>query len=549
MDPDFENSKCVVLWGLDVEAAFRANYYNRIKKARNNGARLIVIDPRKTGIAKEADIWMQIRPGTDCALALGMINVMINEGLYDKGFVEKWTVGFDKLKAHVQEYNPQKVAEITWIPADKIEEAARMYAENSPASIGTGAGGLCQNINVFQANRAIAILVSIAGNLDIPGGHINHPLILKDKGTMLSLYDAPFGNLSADQIKKRLSIGRIVRHDGLMVAHTNAVLTAIREGKPYPVKTMLAIAANPVVVKENSEFVRDTLMKLDFLVVADLFMTPTAEIADIVLPVVHWSERDEVIDAYTKNYIFCHRKIVEPPEECWEDKKILIEIAKRLGMEGFWRSVEESLDDRLKRLGMTFREFSEKGMVEVPIRYKKHEQYGGFKTSSKKVELYSDALRQIGSDPLPVFREPPESPVSNPELAKRYPLILITGIKILGYFHSSYRNIPRLRKMCPEPLLEIHPDSARERGISDGDWVEIETERGIVKHKAKLTEDVDPRVVAAPHGWWYGYKDGWKEVNINILTDGRILDPDVGSSPVKGLLCQVRKAENPPVPI
>jgi anaerobic selenocysteine-containing dehydrogenase len=178
-------------------------------------------------------------------------------------------------------------------------------------------------------------------------------------------------------------------------------------------------------------------------------MTPTVEIADIVLPAVHWSERDEVCDSYTKNYIFCHPKIVDPPEDCWEDKKILIELARKLGLEGHFQSVEESLNDRLKRLNMTFEAFKKIGFIEVPVKYKKHETFGAFKTRSKKVELYSEYLEKIGSDPLPVFREPPESPVSTPELAEKYPLVLITGANSIGYFHSSYRNVPSLRKLFP----------------------------------------------------------------------------------------------------
>lgn len=549
LDPDFRNAKCIVVWGLGIDTSFRAIFRRPILEALSEGAKLIVIDPVKTPLAERADIWMQIRPATDCALALGMLHVIINEDLYSRDFVEDWTVGFDELKKHVQEYSPREVAEITWVPEEKIVDAARMYAKNSPACIGTGVGGLCQNVNVFQANRAIAILASITNNLDVPGGQVNHPLVLREKSSMSAQYDAPFGDLTQEQIQKRLSIGNVVKHDGFQNAHPESVWPAIREGKPYPVKAMLGIATNSVITKENSKHVRDTLTKLDFFVVSDLFMTPTAEIADIVLPVAHWSERDEVIDAYTKNYIFCHRKIVDPPGECWEDKEILIALAKKMGMEGYFTSVEECLNDRLRRAKITFEEFREIGMIESPIAYKKHEKFGVFKTMTKKVELYSEALKEIGSDPLPVFREPPESPVGDPEIAKKYPLILITGIKTLNYFHSSFRNVASLRKLMPDPLLEIHLDTAKERGIRDGDWVKIETLRGSIKHRAKLSERVDQRVVAAPHGWWYGYRDGWKEVNINVLTEGRIHDPDMGSGVLKGLLCQVSKADSPPVEI
>jgi anaerobic selenocysteine-containing dehydrogenase len=549
-DPDFENAKCAVAWGVDVDASFRGNYRGPIRSARKKGAKLIVIDPRKTPLAEKADIHLQVRPGTDCALALGILHVIINEDLYAKEFVDQWTIGFDELKAHVQEYTPQKVSEMTWIPLEKIVDAARMYAQNSPAAIGCGIGGLCQNTNSFQTNRAIAILTSVTGNLDIPGGQINHGIPLKEKATMISQYDIPYGMLTAEQISKRLNIGKVVKADGFQNTHPEALWPAIMEGTPYPVKAMLGIAANPVITSENSKLVRDALLKLDFFAISDLFMTPTTEIADIVLPAVHWSERDEVVDSYTKNYVFCHPKIVDPPEGCREDKELLIDLAENLGLEGYYQSVEESLNDRLKRLNMTFEEFKEMGFIEVPVEYKKHEKFGAFKTRSKKVELYSESLKKIGSDPLPVFKEPPESPVSTPELAEKYPLVLITGANnTIAYFHSALRNVPSLRKLVPEPLLTIHPEAAKERGINEGDWIEIETQRGVVKHKAKLSTDVDSRVVAAPHGWWYGYKDGWKEVNINVLTEGRAYDPDVGSGVLKGLLCQVRKTESPPVEI
>lgn len=545
-DPDYGNSKCVVIWGKDVEASYRGTFYLSIQKALKQGAKLIVIDPRKIGLAKKADVWLQVRPGTDCALALGMINVIIKEKLFDNEFVEKWTVGFDRLARHVEDYSPEKVAKITWVSADKIIEAGRMIAKFSPTAIGAGTGGLDQNTNSFQTGRAMAILASITGNLDIPGGNIDHVLILKDKSTMASIYDAPYRRLKPEQIQKRLSYGKIIKNDGIMLSHPTLVWRAINEGKPYPIKAMLGVGQNPVVARENSKMIHQTLMKLDFFACFDLFMNPTNEIADLVLPVAHWSERDEIIDAYTKNYIFCHRKVVEPPENCWEDKKIIVEIAKKLSLTDYWKSVTECLDNRLLRTGMTFEEFNKKGMLKGPINFKKYIKYGGFKTPSKKVELYAEHLKKIGVDPLPIFKEPPESPVSTPELAKKYPLILITGIKTIGYLHSSHRNIDRLRRLVPEPILEIHPDAAKVRHIEDGEWVSIETQRGQIVHKARFNPALNPEVVTAQHGWWYGYKDGWKTVNINVLTDDKNHDPNVGSGALKGLLCEVRKS-GPPV--
>ena len=548
---DFRNSKCIVLWGLDADVSWRGFYHADIQEARRNGAKLIIVDPRRTPLAADADIWMQVRPATDCALALGMLNVVINEGLYDREFIDKWAVGFDELKQHVQEYSPQRVAEITWVPAETIVEAARMYAQNKPGCIGQGGGGLCHSTNTFQTNRAIALLVALIGNIDVPGSHIDYTPLLRARGTMAAGYDVAFGKLGEGQIRKRLGPDkfRLVAHEGRMDAHPSAVWPAITERRPYPIKAMLSIAANVVAAAEDSRRVWETLNQLDFFAISELFMTPTAEIADIVLPIAHWSERDEIVDAYTKNYVFCHPKIVEPPEECWEDGKILVELARKLGTEGYWNSVEEALNYRLERLGITFEEFKEKGMVQGPVEYKKYEKFKGFKTESKRIDLYSDVLDKLGYDPMPVHKEPPESPVSTPELAREYPLVLITGSRIHAYFHSSFRNIPRLRKTCPEPLIDIHPDTAKEMGIEDGDWVQIETQRGSIKHKARFNEWLHPRVVSTPHGWWYGYKDGWKEVNINILTDSSHYDPHVGSAPLKGLLCRVKKAEAPPLQI
>lgn len=545
---DFRNSKCIIIWGADMDVSWRGLYHADIMEAIRNGAKLIVVDPRRTPLAARADVWMQVRPGTDCALALAMLNVIINEGLYDKEFVEKWTVGFDKLQQHVQQYTPEKAEEITWVPANKIKEAARLYAQNKPACLGAGAGGVTHGTNAFQAHRAITLLPPITGNLDIPGGHVNFTPLLRERGTMAAQYDRPFGILSEEQIKKRLGASNfgILMHQGYNIAHPSGVWPAITEGKPYPVKAMLAIGSNSVVSTEDAKLVREALMKLDFFAASDLFVNPTVELADIVLPATHWSERDEIVDAYTKNYIFCHPKIVDPPEECREDKEILIELAKKLGMEGYWNSVEEALNYRLERVGMTLNEFKEKGMVEAPIEYKKHEKFGGFRTGSGKVDLYSETLEKLGYDPIPVHREPPESPVSTPELAKEYPLVLMTGAKEQAFFHSAYRNIPTLRKMSPEPWVEIHPDTAKELGIKEGDWVRIETPRGSVRHKAKLSEWAHPKIVSTPHGWWYGYKDGWKEVNINILTESGHYDPQVGAAPLKGLLCRLRKAEAPP---
>ena len=530
-----------MLWGCNPNIS-EPRYVVKINEALSRGAKLIVIDPRLTDMASRADVWLQVRPGTDGALALGMLNVIINNNLYDDDFVKRWTIGFDKLSKYIQQWPPEKVERITWVPSELIKKAAYMYAQNKASSIAIGSSSLSQNANCFQANRAIAILVSICGNIDIPGGNVNYLSPLGERSVATGQTDRVFGKLSDVQIRKRLGAEsfRALAEKGFMLSHPKAVWQAIILGRPYPVEAMLLIGMNPLITFENALEVRQALMKLDFLAVSELFMTPTAELADIVLPASHWSEREDIIDIQTRGWVFAQPQIVEPPDQCWSDRKIIIELAKRLGLE-FWEYEKDIFNFRLEHLGITWEQFKEKFAYERPVEYKKHEKSGRLLTRSGKVELYSDTLKDLGYDPLPSHIEPPESPISAPELSSDYPLIL-TGSRLSFYNHSCYRNINSLREMCPDPFLEIHPDTAKELGIRDGDWVRIETVRGSIKHKAKFTQGIHPRVVSATHGWWYGYHDGWKEVNINVLTGNEVCDPHVGSPLTRGLLCRVMKA-------
>ena len=539
VSPDCINSKCIAVWGANPEMSWPF-IAKDIDQAKDKGAKLIVIDPRRTGIASRADIWMQIRPGTDAALALGMLNVIINEDLYDADFVDKWTYGFGKFKEHVKDYSPEKVEEITWVPAKLIRDGARLFAQNSPASILPGAAGMTQHINSFQANRAISVLAAITGNLDIPGGQLHTLGPLRRRSSMAAETDAPFGKLSKEQVAKRLGIDRmgVIRQTGMHMCHASAVWDAIIDGDPYPVKTMLTLGGNLVAGYDNSLRTRQALSELDFFACVGLEMSPTVEMADIVLPAAHWTERDEVIDS--GQYVFAHQKVLDSPGECWEDRKVLIELAKRLNFDGFWDSIEASLNHRVEPLGMKWEEFKKEGMVERPKEYKKYEKLG-FKTVTGKVDIYSKALEKLDLPPLPVHREPPESPANTPELAKDYPLVLIAGFRDAKLLTTQYRHIKSLAKEYPEPLLDIHPETAKELGIKDGDWVRVESPRGSIKQKARLFDGVDPRVVATTFGWWYGFENGWKEVNINVLTQDKPFGAEVGSTPIKSLLCRVVK--------
>ena len=552
LNSDVENSKCAIVWGGNPSQTY-VPWLKRAMKAKAGGAKLIVIDPRFTGAVSKADIWLQVRPGTDGALALGMLNVIINEELYDKEFVEKWCVGFEELKERVQEYPPERVAEITWIPAEDIEKAARTYATTKPATIYAQVANE-QSFNSTQTCRAVACLRAITGNLDVKGGNVFNCV-----GSGFSVFGgmwfcAKKWRLPEELEEKRLGAKEFPLLCGppspIGVIHWPTLCKAVLTEKPYPIRAMF-VANNLLLAMPNSREVYKALNKLDFLVVEELFMTPTAELADIVLPSATWLEMDEIVDR-SLNTLCTRRKAIEPVGECWDELKITYELANRMGLKfSIWPELnhyEEYEDYRLRGAGITFADLKQKGYVSTPMEYKKYER-DGFKTPSGKVELYSSVFKEFGYDPLPTYVEPFESPISTPELVKEYPFILITGGRNIVYRHSMGRNIPWLRELVPDPVMQIHPETAEELGIREGDWVWIETPRGEgrIKQKAKLTQGIHPKVVHYMAHWWYPEKPapdhGLWESNINVVTSS---DPPYevicGGCPTRGLLCKIYKA-------
>lgn len=571
--PDVVHTNLLIIWGGNPEFTNKPQSI-AINEAVDRGAKLVVIDPRVTASAKKADIHARLRPGTDGALALGMLNAIINEELYDADFVDKWTIGFDELKKSIQDYPPEKVEKITWVPAQTIKEMARMYATTKPACI-SPRNALDQHTNSSCAIRAINILMAVTGNLDVKGGNIMvAPIILGQNDICLSEKMPP------EAWQKKIGADKcLFSKDFHMVpsASTPALWDAIIDSKPYPVKAMYVMAANPAVTCANSNVVNEALRKLDFLAVADIFMTPTAELADIVLPVCTFFEwtryatysqhADHSWNARSR--IVLSPKVVEPLYESWSDWKIICELGKKLGYAEYfpWKNIEEAIDYELEPFGITcdklmahpegivvplppplYKKFSGffGGIMQrilkitkfsdYPEMYKKYEGFlDGFLTPSKKVQLYSKSLEELGYDPLPMYREPAESPISQPELAREYPLILITGAKLEMYTHSMMRNIPKLYEQFPENLLEINPKAAAGLGIEDGEVVGVESPRGRIECKAHVTDCIDQRVVCLYHGF--------AESNCNILTDNKAIDPITGSVGLKSLLCKVEKIQ------
>lgn len=285
--------------------------------------------------------------------------------------------------------------------------------------------------------------------------------------------------------------------------------------------------------------------------VCELFMTPTAELADIVLPVATWLERDEPHTTQADWDLPLRQKAVEPLGESKSDWQILLELGRKLGFsKQDFPDLEMIIEEMIRPSGVSYEELKKKGWVLFPpMRSKKYKQVG-FSTPSGKFELYSKVLEQLGYDPLPHYGEPPESPTSTPEVAKEFPLVLTTGGRIPSFFHSEHRQIERLRRRNPDPLVEINSDTAKELGIESGDWVWIETRRGRIKQRAKLTTEILPEVIAAQHCWWFPEDKrvepslhGVWESNLNVLTSGEQADEAMGSVPHRGLLCKIHKVE------
>jgi anaerobic selenocysteine-containing dehydrogenase len=552
-EPHYTSTNCLVAWGRN-EIHSHPSVGRYIFDAVERGAKLIVVDPRCTKLASRADLWLQVRPGGDSALALAWMNVVISEGLYNKEFVTKWTYGFDKLKEHIKQYTPEWAEPISWVPAAKIREAARLYATTKPACIAPGVSVEMQ-FNSWQVQRMMYMLSALTGNFDVPGGNI---IWVPPLGGFFLNCDNDV--LPPEQRAKALEGGAKLNggHDWgppNFVLEGPPLWEAITTGKPYPVKAIMWMAHNPMVGLPNTKAVKEALEMIEFLVVGDFFMTPTAELADIVLPNATWPERSEVgwfttplehaqfwdKDAFP---VFAWVKAVQVGETKSE-LEIYNELAKRMKLGGFWDKIEDAFDMLLKPTGLNWEEFKKVGIIRKDQIWRKYE-HGLFHTPSGKFEFYSDRLKELGYPPLPEYLEGPESPLSASTIARSYPLVLTTGARLPMFYHTDQRNIPWLRECYPDPLVDIHPDTAAKYGIKEGDWVWIETKRGRVKQKANITLKIDTRVVHAVR-WWYPEKPGpdhgiW-ESSINVVTLDSPYDPAMGSPTMRGLLCKIYKVE------
>jgi anaerobic selenocysteine-containing dehydrogenase len=612
---DFEGGpECMILWADQLEVSNHNSVLGwKVQENLKRGAKLIVIDPRRTAYARRADLWLRIRPSTDVVLAMSMIHVIIEEGLFDREFVTKWTnapylvdtasgdllrdaegrylvwnaenneaapadtpgvklalegsfevaglsckTAWQLLRERCAAYPPGEAAPITWLKAEDIVRAARLYATTRPAAISWGVG-LDMNINSHQGPRALTILECLTGNVDNQGGNYYPTPRCKVHREFVEEFAA---TLPDESFENQLGGDRFRLGSGVTAkqyANNPAVLRAILTGEPYPVRAWVAMGGNPVMTWSNSREVCEALLKLDFHMGFDHFMTPSLQLADIVLPAPTQFEKERLAGPHSYSpfgNVMCQRAI-EPLGEVRDEFEVSGEILRRMGLgESWpWRTIVAFYEERLAKAGISWNEVTEAGGLQDKLIYRKHEtayfrESGGFPTRTGKAEIYCTRWHENGYDPLPFFTEPPETPYSSPEVAEEYPFTVITGARVPYFFHTQQHHEGTLRGLHPEPLTCIHPDSSARLGISNGDWICIESPRGRCAQKAKLFDGLDPRVISVEHAWWFPEEEpslphlyGAFRSNANTLTPNKdpFLDRAFGGYTLRGFQAKVYK--------
>ncbi len=551
---DFKNSKCILLVGTNLPQSC-GGQWQHIKAAMKNGAKLIVVDPRRCEAAEFADLHLQIRPGSDGALALAMINVIIKENLYDEEFVINYCLGFDKLKEHIQQYTPEWAAEVTSLSVDEIVKVARMYATNGPASY-RGNNGLCQHANSTQACRAFAALISICGNIDVKGGNRleQGPLGAGGDGGLGSVTksaaldkEVEEQTMGADKFPLWAGSNAIMRNP-----HNPSLINGMVHNEPYPVKAWIVFWNNPVMTYASSRKVIEAMKKIDFLMVMAYTPSPTSDLADLILPIKHMYEYNFMFMSSYGSWLSAMPKLVDAPEGCRDSFQIFHDIAELMVQKGYieknylpWKNAQGMVDRLFRGAGpLDYKGLCTTGPITWRPRFKKYKKVG-FKTPSGKVELYSERMEKYGYDPLPTYHECGDSAVSLPYLSEKYPLYLTTR-RVQNYLLSRGADYRWVKKEGQYPELLINPGTANERGIKDGDMVVIETPLGSAKHKAKIFEGIRPDTVNGIYGWWMPEKEteenGYLETNVNFLCSYfPPYDPVIGINCIQGVMCQVRK--------
>ena len=545
---DIDNAELILIWGANPATDSPPLAHEQIKAARRRGADVVCIDPQRNQTARDTDAeWIPIRPGTDGALALGMINVLIEDELYDDDFVENWTLGFDELSQYVQHFRPEVVEGITGVPAAKVVDLARRLAR-ARGACPVMYTGLEYSDSGVQAIRAVFTLWALAGQLDVPGG-----LVIRMKENQFPINRdglVPNPNPKKAPGRDRFPVYSMYRGE----SHAIALPDSVINGEPYKIRSLIILGGSIVTAWPQPEIWRETLESLDFLVSINRHHTADSAYADIVLPATTYYE---ITSYMTYGPVFKIReRMVEPVGESRNDYLILTELAERLGYgDKYPRTEEDLLRHVLKGSGFTLEQVRENGGdVQIPtlmIEYKKWEKGSlredgqpGFNTPSGKFEIKSTVLEEHGYDGLPVYTEPGEGPLAQPALAEDYPLVFNSGARIFADFRSQHHGVEGLSRKAPVPRVTMNAEDAADRGIADGDWVWVATPRGKAKYQARVTGDIVRGAIDANMGGGgpLGPKE-WQDCNVNDLTDLQRYDPISGFPVYKALLCDVVKAK------
>ena len=561
-DPMFKLPELIVFWGKEPLPSNGDGLFGHAAiDMMRRGSKLMSIDPRVNWVSTRADWHLRLRPGTDAALGMAMLNVIIEEDLYDHDFVDKWCYGFEQLAERVKEMPAEKAAEICDLEANQIREAARVYAAAKPAQIAWGLA-IDQKSNGVQAGHCIMALEAITGNIDVPGGQL-----IGDVNDGLEL-GFGWNNLGPELQSKILGIKEYPAYVGLVLnAQCDMVLDALEAGddaKYYPFKMGVFEDTNFLAGTCAAQPKRwhDAMVKnLEWCFGIDVWMTPTIQATcEIFLPLSSTVEHDTVVYTHYGASPIMAGAVNKSTTvgDCKGDCEIFYELGLRCMPINFekYKDYYDFLADYRLAYKKSFEELREEVVHQKTemCGYYKYESgrlrpdgMPGFNTPTGRVELYSTMFRQFGEDPLPYYEEPQLSPVSTPEKMEEYPFVLTTGARTYCYFHSEGKQIPYLREMNPDPLIEINPEDALKHGIADGQWVEVASPFGKCVLKAKVSQIVKPGVVHAQHGFWFPEKDPeepslyevWRS-NINELIPHFMVGKLGFGAPFKCLICSVK---------
>ncbi len=629
--PDLDRAECILFWGYNPLVS-RLAHATSTRAALRRGAKLVVVDPRRAGLATKADPWLRVRPGTDAALALAITNVMIERGWYDEPFVRRWTNGpllvrtdtgrllragdllpdggaghhvawdevagqpvvvdpaargtdvddhdalaltgsvevptfdgavacrpaFDLVAEECRATSPTVAEQITGVPAAEIERTAQVLWEHRPVAFYTWSG-LEQHSGTTQIIRAVNVLYALTGCLDAPGGNVLFTHVPTNPIAGMELLDPAQWEKAIGLSDRPLGPPRF----GFVTGED--FYTAALEGQPYRPRGLVSFGSNLLMAHGDSARGRDALQALDFHVHLDLFMSPTAEQADIVLPVTGAFEAEGLnigfeVSQEAQSLVQLRVPLVPPVGEARSDIEVIFDLAARLGLGAhfFGGDVDAGWAFQLEPSGVTLRQLrDEPAGIHLPLetRHRKHAAVGddgvptGFATPTGRIELYAEAFLDVGQPPVPTFTEPALSTRSRPDLADEFPLVL-TCAKVLHFCETQHRQVASLRRHAPYPEVELHPDTASTRGIAEGDWVEITTPKGGVRARAALNGTLAPGVVCGQHGWFEpceeldlpGYPAlGPGSANLNLVLSQTPSDPISGSSPLRAQVCEVTR--------